>query len=239
MQLYLEFDQPVAEDALERLRALLKRRGNREPLQHLLGTVEFFGKEYKTDSRALIPRPETEELVDYVVKKFKENPPQRILDLCCGSGVIGLSLKSAFGEATEVTLSDLSPEALSLAQENAEALSLNVSLIRSDLFSEIEGEFDLIISNPPYVAEGYKEKVEPEVDYDPALALYSGEDGLDLIRSLIPAAHEHLSAEGELWMEIGYDQHKEVEELLNTSHFKGVETLTDMDGIARFPKGGK
>jgi release factor glutamine methyltransferase len=160
MQLYMDFDRPLDEAQLSPLRDLVKRRGKGEPLQHLLGTTEFCGREFKCDARALIPRHETEELIEKTLAECRRDglrPPADILDMGTGSGVIGLSLAFAFPEA-RVTMADVSPEALGLARENAEKLELpmeRLTFVQSDLFSALTGQrFDLIAANLPYIAAG-------------------------------------------------------------------------------------
>lgn len=235
MDLYLRFDQPIPEDQLAPLRDALRKRGEGVPLQHLLGTVYFRHHEFRTDARALIPRPETEELAEWLAKNLTlpENPA--ILDMGTGSGCLGLSLAHDF-PAARVTLADVSPEALSLARENAGAIGAgNVDFLESDLFSALpaDARFHLIVANLPYVPEG--EAVSREVRHDPALALFSGADGLDLIRRFIPAAAARLHPGGWLAMEIGIDQASEVEKLLHAAGLGEIRTLPDLAGIPRFP----
>ena len=231
MQLYLEFERPLTDEELTPLRTMLKRRGDREPLQHILGEVEFYGRTFRSDARALIPRPETEELVDYVMLLELPEAP-RILDLCSGSGVIGLTLKAELPDA-DVVLADISKEALALSRENAETLGLPIDFYHSDLFSGVSGTFDLIVCNPPYVAENFK--ISPEVTHDPALALFSGNDGLDFIRQLLPAARDFLTPNGQIALEIGYDQGTAVTELLKNVGYQNIRIESDMEEIPRFP----
>jgi release factor glutamine methyltransferase len=236
MDLYLRFDQPLEEGDLAPLRDLLKRRGDGVPLQHLLGSVTFHRRDFKTDARALIPRPETEELAEWLIKNVKlpENP--RVLDMGCGSGVLGLTLAADL-PGSQVTLADLSPEALDLARENAALLEIsNATFVKSDLFSALAGRrFDLIVANLPYVPESDRASLSKEVSHDPDLALFSGPDGLDLIRRFVPAAKDHLNPGGWLALEIGIHQSEEVESLLRAASLTDVLTLKDLSGIPRFP----
>ena len=238
MDLYLRFDQPLEEEQLAPLRDLLKRRGDGVPLQHLLGSVTFHRRDFKTDARALIPRPETEELAEWLLKNVKlpENP--HILDMGCGSGVLGLTLAADL-PGSQAVLADLSPDALDLARENAELLEIpNATFIESDLFSALAGRtFDLIVANLPYVPETDRPTLSKEVTHDPALALFGGPDGLDLIRRFVPAAKDHLAPGGWLALEIGIDQSEEVESLLRAASLSDVLTLKDLSGIPRFPVG--
>jgi release factor glutamine methyltransferase len=234
MQLYLRFDEPLGEDVLAPLRTDLKKRGERIPLQHLLGSVAFHKNDFKVDARALIPRPETEELVEWLIANVQP-APATVLDLGCGSGVIGLSLAAAWPQA-HVTLADVSPDALSLAQENATALQLDrVHFCETSLFSQITNRFDLIVANLPYVPEADRATLTPEVLHDPALALFSGNDGLDLIRIFCQQAKHFLTPGGRIAMEIGHDQAEATSALLRDGGLDEVRVLTDISGIARFP----
>jgi release factor glutamine methyltransferase len=238
MDLYLRFDQPLAESELAPLRDLLKRRGDGVPLQHLLGSVHFHRRDFKTDARALIPRPETEELAEWLLKNTKLPANPRVLDMGCGSGVLGLTLAAELPGA-QVTLADLSPDALALARENAALLEIaNARFVESDLFAALAGQsFDLIVANLPYVPETDRATLSKEVAHDPDLALFGGPDGLDVIRRFVPAAKDHLAPGGWLALEIGIDQSAEVESLLRAAALSDVLTLKDLSGIPRFPVG--
>lgn len=235
MELYLRFEQPLSEEQLTSLREKLKQRGQRIPLQHITGTVAFGNYEFRSDARALIPRPETEELVD-LIKKQTFNKPARILDVGCGSGVLGLTLTKDLGQdCSDLTLVDLSPEALSLTRENADLLEVEATFLESDLFSNVEGTFDLIVANLPYIAESERENLEPEVQHDPAMALYSGSDGLDLLRIFCSQCADYLNPEGAVALEVGYDQGEIVTEFLNQAGLNQVSLHADLNGILRFP----
>jgi release factor glutamine methyltransferase len=238
MDLYLRFDQPLEEEQLAPLRDLLKRRGDGVPLQHLLGSVTFHRRDFKTDARALIPRPETEELAEWLLKNVKLPQNPRVLDMGCGSGVLGLTLAADL-PGSQAVLADLSPDALDLARENAALLEVsNATFIESDLFSALAGQtFDLIVANLPYVPESDRPTLSKEVAHDPDLALFSGPDGLDVIRRFVPQAKDHLNPGGWLALEIGIDQSAEVESLLRAASLTDVWTLKDLSGIPRFPVG--
>jgi len=234
MQLYTQFDRPLEEEILAPLRESLKKRGEGIPLQHLLGSVGFHGRDFLCDARALIPRPETEELAEMILKLVVGGPLE-ILDMGCGSGVLGLTLAAELPDS-HVTLADLSEDALSLTRENAEKLGItNITLVRSDLFSAISGTFDLIAANLPYVPEGEAAEMARELRHDPALALFSGADGLDLLRRFVPEAFAFLKPGGLLALEIGHDQASQLFAGLESSGFREIEIRTDLSGIARFP----
>lgn len=238
MDLYVQFDRPLDESSLAPLRDMLKKRGEGIPLQHLLGTVGFHRREFKTDARALIPRPETEELAEWILS-WELPAKQRILDMGCGSGVLGLTLAAERPEWS-VTLADISPDALSLARDNAASLGVeNAELIHSDLFSGLSGSFDIIVANLPYVPETERSTLSREVLHDPALALFGGEDGLDVIRRFAPDAFRHLAPGGWIALEIGHDQASPVERILQTAGFTDIGTRSDLSGIPRFPRARK
>lgn len=234
MQLYTQFDRPLGESELVPLREMLKRRGEGVPLQHVLGVVSFHHRDFKSDARALIPRPETEELAEWILS-MSMGDDLKVLDMGCGSGVLGLTL-AAERPTWQVTLADISEDALTLAKENAAALGIgNARFLRSDLFSAVEGEFDGIVANLPYVPESERASLSLEVMHDPALALFGGADGLEVIRRFIPEAFRRLRPGGWMVLEIGHDQASQVEEILRSSGFADIEVKTDLSGVARFP----
>jgi release factor glutamine methyltransferase len=234
MQLYTQFDRPLEEEILGPLRESLKKRGEGIPLQHLLGSVGFHGRDFLCDARALIPRPETEELAEMIVKLLPVGPLE-ILDMGCGSGVLGLTI-AAERPDSHVTLADISEEALALTRENAEKLGIeNIALVHSDLFSSISGTFDVIAANLPYVPEGEAAEMARELCHDPALALFSGADGLNLLRRFVPESFRFLKPGGLLALEIGHDQASQLFAGLESCGFAEMEIRRDLSGVARFP----
>ncbi|BDS05589.1 release factor glutamine methyltransferase [Oceaniferula spumae] len=237
VELYMQFDRPMSEEELIPLRANLKRRGEGEPLQHILGTVEFYRREYKTDARALIPRPETEELASLILKAVFGDD-LRVLDMGTGSGVLGLTLAAELGgRCEEIVLADISSDALALAEENATLLGIaRYRICETDLFSELQEEkFNLLAANLPYIAETDRSSLSTEVLRDPDNALFGGKDGLDILRDFIQQAPSHLHPGGMIALEIGHDQAEAVEALLQEAGFINIITHKDLNGIARFP----
>jgi release factor glutamine methyltransferase len=237
MQLYLQFERPLAEAELAKIRPLVKRRSEREPMQYVVGTAEFCGMTLKVDRRALIPRPETELLVE-LVKERCANPPAKILDLGTGTGAIALALAKHFSAAT-VTAVDASAEALALARENATALGLaeRVTFVQSDWFAALAaGErFDVIVSNPPYLSEAETRETSPEVKgFEPASALTPGPTGDEALRKIIAGAPAWLSAGGLLALETGIAQHVSLSAMLREAGFQNVESRRDLTGRDRF-----
>ncbi|MCB1277064.1 peptide chain release factor N(5)-glutamine methyltransferase [Prosthecobacter sp.] len=232
LDLYLRFSETVPEADLVALRDLLRRRGEGEPLQHLLGTVEFCGHEFVSDHRALIPRPETETLVELVLKKLAK-PPARVLDMATGSGCIGLSLAKAWPNS-EVVLADISEDALDLARLNASRLSANVKLLRSDLFEKVTGTFDLIVANLPYIPTAEIQTLSPEVKRDPVLALDGGTDGLRIVECFLSDALAYLSANAFVALEVGHDQGATVVGRCLELGYGNACSAPDLPGIHRF-----
>ncbi|CAN5123809.1 peptide chain release factor N(5)-glutamine methyltransferase [soil metagenome] len=241
MQLYVDFDRPLDEPVLAPLRELVRRRKERVPLQHLLASVPFFGRDFQIDGRALIPRPETEELVERVVGRVaagaKEGgkPPGRVADIGCGSGVIGLTLVDRLG--VPGVLADISHEALALARTNAGSLGLadRVTVVESDLFAALGGEvFDVVAANLPYVASGELADLEPEVAHDSAVALDGGSDGLEVMERFIDAVAPHVAEGGLVAMEIGAGQGQRLKIRFDREPIWDVSVERDLSGNERF-----
>jgi release factor glutamine methyltransferase len=235
MDLYLEFERPLNEAELVPLRDLVKRRGQGEPLQHLLGTVEFCGQTFLSDKRAMVPRPETEELVELLMSEVRgQRSEVRILDVGTGSGVIALSLAKEFPEA-EVYAVDISEDALALARENAARLGLErVHFQKSDLLESLSERFDLIVANLPYISMQDRHLLAREVLHDPEVALFGGPSGDELVRKLIDKAPLNLESGGMLALEIGVGQDEGLCEFLRPKNFHDIESKRDYSGITRF-----
>jgi release factor glutamine methyltransferase len=235
MDLYLEFERPLNEAELVPLRELVKRRAEGEPLQHLLGTVEFCGHIFAIDKRAMVPRPETEELVELLITKCESrNANFKMVDVGTGSGVIGLSLAAKFPEA-EVYAVDISEDALALARENAARLGLErVHFQKSDLLESLPERFDLIAANLPYISMQDRHQLAREVLHDPEVALFGGPSGDELVRKLIEEATSHLEPGGLLALEIGLGQAEGLSDFLRLKNYHDIELKKDYSGITRF-----
>ncbi len=234
IELYLDFERTLAETELAPLRELVKRRGQGEPLQHLLGTVEFANHVFKSDRRALIPRPETEQLVEYLCELTWPAAP-RMLDVGTGSGVIALSLAARFPQA-ELHAVDLSEQALTLARDNSARLGIGerIRFAQGHLLDAVEGSFDLIVANLPYIPSSEAGQLAPELRHDPAVALYGGIAGDELIRELIVAAPAHLICDGTLALEIGHDQSEGLSVFLVEQNYHDIMVKKDYAGSPRF-----
>ena len=234
---------PMEEDSLRKYRTYLKMRTERIPLQHITGEQDFMGYSLRVNEHALIPRQDTETLVLLAEEEIKKTNAKKVLDLCTGSGCIGISLFLRMKEAgrpIDVTLSDLSEEALAVAKENANLLNTNICFTKSDLFEEIDSSYDVIVSNPPYIPSHVIPGLMPEVrDHDPMMALDGGEDGLFIYRKLIPQAYERLQDKGSLFLEIGYDQGGSVSLIMREAGFNGVTVAQDLAGNDRVVYGRK
>jgi release factor glutamine methyltransferase len=234
IELYLEFERALTEEELAPLRELVRRRGHGEPLQHLLGTVEFCGRVFLCDKRALIPRPETEELVE-LLKSRISHPASRILDVGTGSGVIALSLAANFPEAS-VAATDISDDALALARENAERLGLTkrVEFSTGDLLLYVNHVYDLIVANLPYVAIVDRAALSREVLHDPEIAVFGGERGDEMVRKLIEAAPSRLKRGGLLALEVGLGQADDLAALMAEKNYHDIAAIRDYGGVTRF-----
>jgi release factor glutamine methyltransferase len=213
---------------------LLERRREGEPVQYITGETEFYGLPFRITRDVLIPRPETEHLVEKVIALATNIHAPRIVDVGTGSGCIAVALANKLPQA-RITAIDLSAAALAVAQENAQRNSADVRFIEGDLLAPVAGErFDFVVSNPPYVPAADRTSLSVEVrDFEPAMALFAGDDGLEVYRSLIPAAFDALNPGGFVVLEIGYGQSLAITELLTRSGFAQIEFSSDLQGIPR------
>lgn len=236
IELYLEFERVLSESELAPLRELVRRRGQGEPLQHVLGTVEFCGLTFLCDKRAMVARPETEQLVELLISSLKsEISNDRIVDVGTGSGVIALSLAANFPVA-EIFAVDISDDALALAHENAARLNLadRVRFLKSNLLQNLEGSFDLIVANLPYISSEAQETLSREVLHDPEIALFASKGGDELVRELIAQAPSRLRPRGMLALEVGIGQSKGLLSALAEKNYHDISSKNDYSGVTRF-----
>lgn len=228
-------EEPLTEEGRVRFQKGIEERAARIPLQHITGEQEFMGLTFFVNDKVLIPRQDTETLVEEAVKRLK--PGMRFLDLCTGSGCILLSILH-FCPETEGVGADISEDALKVAARNRERLSVGAQLVKSDLFDGVEGTFDLIVSNPPYIKSGELANLMEEVrDHEPRLALDGHEDGLHFYRRIAKESRSHLKKGGCLYVEIGYDQGVLVPQILKEQGFCEIEVVKDLAGLDRVVKG--
>ncbi|MGB4766471.1 MAG: peptide chain release factor N(5)-glutamine methyltransferase [Rugosibacter sp.] len=240
-------DEVLDEAGLSAFKALVTRRAAGEPVAYLLGYREFFGREFLTTPATLIPRPETELLVERVIEKVDlkvgdgetaiKHKSRRILDLGTGTGCIAITLALECPDASVFAI-DAHEATLNVAQANAQRLDADVRFLHSDWFAAVGGEkFDLIVGNPPYIAAEDAHLLQGDLRFEPPAALASGADGLDAIRHIIATAPAYLNSAGELWLEHGYDQAEAVRELLDSAGFLHIEQHCDLAGIVRVSGG--
>ncbi len=230
-------DAPLDEGALLAFASLVARRAGGEPVAYLLGYREFFGRAFEVSPAVLIPRPETELLVELAQANVGAGTPATILDLGTGSGCIAVTLALELPRAS-VTAVDASAIALELAGRNAQRHGAAVRLLQSDWFSALGGErFDLVLANPPYIAAADPHLASGDLRHEPVAALASGADGLDAIRRIVAGAPAHLAPGGQLWLEHGYDQAAAVRELFSAAGWTDIAQHRDLAGIVRVSGG--
>ena len=221
----------LSEDEEKKYFSLIERRNEKEPVQYITGKTYFYGLEFFCDKFVLIPRFDTEVLVEEVIKRAPKNC--ELLDLCTGSGCIAICVKHE-REDIAVSASDISKEALLVAEKNKDRYNLDINFIQSDLFENIDKKFDIIVSNPPYiptkVISGLEDKVK---DFEPKGALDGGEDGLDFYKEIAKEAVNYLKDESILIMEIGFDQGEDVSDILHDNGYKNIEVIKDLNGLDR------
>lgn len=252
LQLFLKADEDVDEQTEKKYMDLIARRAERIPLQHITGAQEFMGYEFQVSPDVLIPRQDTETLVTEAAKIIQQTPRQKlsffeklkggrdwdILDLCCGSGAIGISLAKISSDVN-VLGTDISDKAVGIAQENAKRLRTKVKFVTGDMFAPVgDKKFDMIISNPPYIKTRMISILQEEVkDHEPLQALDGGMDGLDFYRIIVKEAAQHLKPEGFLLMEIGHDQGEDLRKMLkDDGRYTPAEIIKDLPGRDRVAK---
>ena len=229
--LYIHPERELSDEEVKTFLSFIERRKTGEPVQYITGKTYIYGLEILCDKNVLIPRFDTEILIDEAIRRIPKSA--KVLDLCTGSGAIALCVKHEREDLT-LTASDISNDALCVAKKNSEHLNLNVTFIESDMFENIDGEFDCILSNPPYIVSQVVEELESTVkDYEPRRALDGGTDGLDFYRIIAKEAKKYLKGESLLIMEIGYDQGESVSELLSLENYKDIEVIKDLNGLNR------
>ena len=229
----LKSEDKIPAKTIDKINAMVEERLSGRPLWYVVGNADFYGYEIKVDERVLIPRPETEELVENALKFI--NKDSKVLDMCTGSGAIAIAVSKRSG--CHVDAVDVSKDALAVAAENVAANEADVTLIESDAFANVEGEYDVIISNPPYVRTADIPNLEKELSFEPKIALDGGDDGLVFYRVIAKNAPAHLKENGVLFLEIGYDQKDAIIDLL--TGFSSVEAVKDLNGKDRIIKAVK
>lgn len=226
------FPDQYPPEARETLEKICARRVAREPFAYITGTKEFYGIDFDVDRNVLVPRPETEALVDAAVARVPESGS--FLDLCCGSGNVGIALKSLRGDIS-VTAADISPAALDVARRNARRVLGDgcVKFVQSDLFESIDGRFDMIAANPPYVAQSESVRLEPELSYEPHSALFSADEGLFHTKKIIESADRYLNSGGLLLIETNPSLRETLMTLAAENGYN-VEAENDLAGFSRF-----
>ncbi|MCB1111815.1 MAG: peptide chain release factor N(5)-glutamine methyltransferase [Chlamydiales bacterium] len=237
IDLYLEYDRPLTEEEMADCRSALKRRAAGEPLAYIHGQVDFFGCRIKVSPDVLIPRQETEILVDQIVKDLEsvDCKEKTLADVCCGSGCIGIAIKKRLPEL-KVFLTDLSDRALAIAKENALQNNVDVEFIQGDLLEPLEGlKLDYVVSNPPYIAEKEYAMLEREVrEHEPRMALVAGEEGIECYRRLEQGLPRLLNPGGHAWFEIGTGQGEALISLFEHPRWKKKKVEKDWSGHERF-----
>lgn len=234
---FIHEDEEISEDDIEEYQILIEQRGKHIPLQQLTKEAYFYGMKFFVNENVLIPRQDTEVLVEQVLSLSKGKENLKLLDMCTGSGCILLALLANLKQASGTGV-DLSEKALEVAQRNGEELGIEVSWVQSDLFDKVSGSYDIIVSNPPYIETSVIEGLMDEVKlYEPRMALDGTEDGLFFYREITMQAGKYLKNNGILAFEIGYNQGKAVSEFMKENGYEEVQVLQDLAGLDRVVAG--
>lgn len=237
-QYYINPNVEITKEKAERYMDLIHKRGTKIPLQHITGCQEFMGFDFKVNENVLIPRQDTELLVEQAVAYIGDKTVN-VLDMCTGSGCIAISIDKLC-DNVKVVAADVSEKALEVAEENNNANGSNVTFINSNLFENVEGKFDVIVSNPPYIrTEEIKNLMDEVKLYDPMMALDGSEDGLKFYKEIIKKANDYLEKNGIIFFEIGYDQGESVPAILEEYDYKDIKVLKDLSGNDRVVIGRK
>lgn len=235
-QLVIKYEEEISENLGEQYKIMINKIIEGTPLQYITNEQYFYGIKFYVDENVLIPQPDTEILVEEainVISSFKDKKNIKILDMCTGSGCIGISLAKKIKKA-KVTVVDISHSALEIATKNAKENNVNIEIIESDMFKDIKEKYDVIVSNPPYIETSIIKKLSKEVQNEPHLALDGGEDGLEFYRIIANNAYNNLNDGGYLLMEIGFDQRQAVTKILEeTQQYKNIYLIKDLSGNDR------
>ncbi|HKI79214.1 MAG TPA: peptide chain release factor N(5)-glutamine methyltransferase [Ignavibacteriaceae bacterium] len=238
LELYLAFDRPLKENEINKYRELIRRRSKAEPLQYILGSVEFFGMDFKVAPGVLIPRPETEVLVENIIEIFDKKQEIKILDIGTGSGIIAISLAKHFSNSV-VTAIDISKEALEIAKYNSELNQTGdkISFYETDILSDninLTNDYDLVVSNPPYVSLEEFSELRPELSiYEPRFSLTDEDDGLKFYKEISKKSKNLLKQNGYLYFELGFGKSEKVKGIMENNNFSEIKISQDYSNIDR------
>ena len=229
--LYVRFEEIVSLENREKIKKMVIERAKSKPLQYVIGETEFYGHRFFVNESVLIPRPETEYLVEKIITEIDSY--NTILDIGSGSGAIAITLKKELPYLS-ITAVDISASALKIATENAKLNQVEIEFIESDIFSKLNTKFDIIVSNPPYIPQKEYEALDKEIlEYEPKLALLADDDGLYFYRRILSEAKLYLNVNGKIYFEIGYNQSDRIKKIAENNGFTEIETLKDLNGFDR------